>query len=252
MRKKTVFVCLIIYLVILTFVTGCQFSDEAKIDQIVQHLRAGELDAALEKCCTMDDVTLEAGREDILDEVIGNLEDIRKSDWLLTKYELVDVDTIEVLKKYKEILSYLKVEEVFTNADEFVNKALEMEQFIEWNDYYAADGDYIEDINYYVDLAEESSYWSVAVMYLEEAYDIADKASREYSGEKGKGMVEAYEFYTSYKVMIGNWIDGVDSTSKQKSTFESARKTMVKLLEEYITVYEKAEEIFKAFPSELY
>ena len=118
--------------------------DNESINKAITHIQANELENALIVCQTMDTKTIEEGSNKILECVLEQLNYYLSPDnWTNTKYVLVDSNAIDCLKLYKEILSLVTLEDSFTNANTFVLLALQLEDYVKWNEYYKADDNYL-------------------------------------------------------------------------------------------------------------
>ena len=225
-------ICGLLLLGIMLTVVSCNDS-KITTDQIITHLEANELDKALEKSKQAD---LKKNSNDLVACIARKLElYIETNNWINTKYELVDPNTIEDLKKYKEILNMIPMEDNFTNVNSFVELTLSLEQYTKWNKYHQAQSSdtYLQDIQDYMNTGAtyRNSSWSTAVRYYEKAYNVAESARIHYKdNDANYGMSEAEEFFEMYGILIKDVIEQEDTSTSDSNKFDSAKEKYVQII----------------------
>ena len=107
MKKITSFLlALVILISCITLLVSCNSSskkvDNEKITQIITHINANELNEALTKCQSLNQKTLEAGKDEILNCVLKKLEHyLYSGNWTFKTYYLIDPKAIKELKLYQ-------------------------------------------------------------------------------------------------------------------------------------------------------
>ena len=229
--------------------------DTEGIEQVITHIESNELNKALSKCQSLNQETLENSKDAILECILKNLEYYLEYDnWTNTKYALVDTKAIDELKIYKKILNLLPLEDTFTNASTFVSTALKLEKFIEWNDYYKSNDDYLTEAMEYMNQGApyRNTSWSIAVTYYEKAYTVSNSAYNYFKNSDEKGMQEAAEWYKVLSEEIKRTINKQDSTAAQDNAYSHASASYKQMVNEYISVLSDVIDIIDTFPKNLY
>ena len=255
--KRTISIFLaIITLTSSLFLTSCSLSvDKTLIDETVLNIEASEIQKAIQKCQTMNDATLKRGKDEILSVVVDKLNNyLNTSKWMLTDYRLVDEKTIEELKEYKELLSLLPLSKTNTNSLDFINKALESEKFIDYNDFYAEtkDDKTMENIQDYINNANSSSSYSLAITYYKKAQALAEKSYHRFNGKTEKGMAEATLYYNLLSTNLTNAINGRDPSATEESELASAGEKYQSALMDIANSVQELKDIVNEFPTKIY
>ena len=261
MRKFTYLLCVIsLFVLCVVAVTSCGTNpkdsvNKDAIEQVVTHIEANELSYALSKCQSLNQKSLESGKDKILEIVLIKLKYYLDSDnWIVTNYSLVEEKAIEELKIYQQILNTLPLEDTFTNATTFVSTALKLEEFIEWNEYYKSQDDYLEEAIDY--LNQGSSYrntsWSTAVKYYEKAFNVTNTAYNHYKDSNERGMQEAAQWYKVLSEQIRRTINKEESSSAQENAYTQASESYQNMLNDYSSMLSEVVDILELFPSKLY
>lgn len=257
------FLCILSILCILLF-TACNSGikkSETKIDkdlieQVVMNVQANELDEAINKCKSMSDETRKTGAEEIVAEVATQLDlFLGTKSWILTDYSLVSEEVIDDLKQYKILLELLPTYDLNTNTVKFVNKALELGGYTEFNDMHSIfANDYINEVNQYAEKGDEYGSYSydLAVTYYKKAIQSANSICNYCEKRSSKGMHEIYTFYKLMSNRFARAIEGYDATDSEIKEVDQAYGDFQTISNEYLSAVKEVSEIESEFPTKIY
>ena len=255
--KNRIALLLAIVLSLICFLVGCGSNgvDNTSIEETITHIEANELENALNVCKSMNEKTLEKGKEELLECILAKLEYYLDYDnWTNTNYALVETKAIEELKIYQKILSLLPLDDTFTNATSFISTALKLEEYIVWNDYYKSNDNYLTEAVEYMNQGApyRNTSWSIAVTYYEKAYTVSNNAYNHFKNSDEKGMQEAANLYKVFSEQIRRTINKQDSTVTQENEYNSAFASYTQMSDEYTSMLSDVIDILESFPNKLY
>ena len=255
--KNRIALILTIVLSVSCFLVGCGSNgvDNISIEKALTHIEANELENALNVCESMNEKTLEKGKEEILECILKKLEYYLDYDnWTNTNYALVETKAIEELKIYQKILSLLPLGDTFTNAITFISTTLKLEEYTVWNDYYKSDDNYLTEAVGYMNQGApyRNTSWSIAVTYYEKAYTVSNNAYNHFKNSDEKGMQEAANWYKVFSEQIRRTINKQDSTALQDNEYNRASASYKQMLNEYKSVLSDVTDVLESFPNKLY
>ena len=256
MKKQIAFILAVIFS-LSCFLIGCESNgaDSTSIERVITHIEANELENALKVCESMNEKTLEEGKDAILACVLEKLEYYLDSDnWTSTNYALVETKAIKELKIYQKILSLLPLDNTFTNATTFISTALKLEEYVVWNEYYKSNDNYLTEAVEYMNQGApyRNTSWSIAVTYYEKAYTVSNNAYNHFKNSYEKGMQEAAEWYKVFSEQIRRTINKQDSTTTQNNEYNRASASYKQMIIDYTSVLSDVIDILESFPNKLY
>ena len=253
--KKLLALLLFVFIACCFVGCGSNGADSTSIEKAITHIEANELENALEICESMNEKTLEEGKDKILDCVLKKLNYYLDSDnWTNTNYALIETKAIDELKIYQKILNLLPLDDTFTNATTFVSTALKLSEYTEWNDYYKSNDNYLTKAVEYMNQGApyRNTSWSIAVTYDEKAYTVSNNAYNHFKNSNEKGMQEAAEWYKVFSEQIRRTINKQDSTTAQDNEYNRASAAYKQMLNEYTAVLSEVIDVLESFPNKLY
>lgn len=241
-----VFLILIALLVVGVIETK-DFTDDSIT--IVAYIESQEFFQALDKCKSIKPRKLLKYKGKILDAIKRRLNYCITYSTYKSGLYWIDVRTIREMYAYKGILKLFPEDEVISGMIEVINKIIELEKFIKWNDYAVEDEDVFGDVKSYMEKGDsflETSFEN-AKKYYEKALSICKRVSLTYFDERNYGFKETSEFYEAYAKIIKRKIEKRESSKEELLTFDVAKTLYTSIYEEYLSALQEYASIIKSF-----
>ena len=229
--------------------------DKNLITETINRIDAGEVNYAFNKMQEMNKETLLSAEKEIFGKIVENLNEYLNTNWVSSRTCLIDAKVITELKVYKGMIELMSLEDVSTNALDFINRALKLDKYREWNSFYVEmDNDSFTEMIEYTNLGSryKNLSWDAATGYYADAYDVAMNAYQRCAYKYEKGMYEAAEMFKAFATVIEKTIYRQEISQIDSNNYDTAMAEYKRVLGEYDAVISEVIDIIEGFPKKIY
>lgn len=256
MKKTIIALICLIFLSLLLFTACDEISkkEQAKFDQIVLCIDAGDYTTALALCNDLSEKEIEKGKPIILDaiktEASDYLEDI--NDWCFNDSDgVIDLVVLAKFKTLSTILNVIKFDSSVdvSNVKAFIDSVIALEPYAKWNDFSNNNGySYSSTATDYLQMAINSSTSTMFDYYLNLAIQNYKSAYYEcYAHYNSYGCNYNAEYYKSFI----NFLEDIanDKDSNRNKSYDTAYNN---ILDEWGDVLDSIGDFIDKLPEKIY